>query len=249
MLNRRSLASFGLALAVMILAAAPLRAADENRTAPPAIETRVRSTADFEVTGDGKNPAWDKTDWLPLPRRTDGVEYKTRFKLLYSTTGLYVLFDAGDKRLTTTGKKDTENLWEEDVFEVFLWTDENHPVYFEYEISPLANELTILVPNLGGRAYGWLPWHYDGPRRTRKATAVSGGSKEPGAEVRGWTAEVFVPYALLAPLQNVPPKPGTHWRANFYRIDYDEDKQTRWTWAPVGPSFHEYKKFGGLVFE
>ena len=50
-------------------------------------------------------------------------------------------------------------------------------------------------------------------------------------------------------LQNVPPKSGTEWRANFYRMDYDDGKPTRWTWVPVGPSFHEYQKFGRLVFE
>jgi hypothetical protein len=30
-------------------------------------------------------------------------------------------------------------------------------------------------------------------------------------------------------------------------MDYD-GKPTQWDWAPVGPSFHEYEKFGDLVF-
>jgi hypothetical protein len=67
--------------------------------------------------------------------------------------------------------------------------------------------------------------------------------------VTGWTAEVFIPYELLSPLRNVPPKAGTRWRANFYRMDYDGGKQSSWDWSRVGPSFHEYKKFGTLVFE
>ena len=65
----------------------------------------------------------------------------------------------------------------------------------------------------------------------------------------GWTAEVFIPYELLTPLRNVPPKPGTRWRANFYRMDYDDGQHTSWDWARVGPSFHEFQKFGTLVFE
>ncbi len=60
---------------------------------------------------------------------------------------------------------------------------------------------------------------------------------------------MFFPYELLKPLGNVPPKPGTRWRANFYRVDYDEDKSTSWDWARVGPSFHEYHKFGTLIFD
>lgn len=230
-----------------------LEAAPENETAkadgPPA-PLRVGRTEDFEVTGTGEAEPWERAPWHSIPQRTPGgLDYSSRFKLLASETGLYVLFEASDARLTTTGRKDFENLWEEDVFEVFLWTDESHPVYFEYEISPLGYELPILVPNFGGQFRGWLPWHYEGARKTRKATSVSGGKREPGAAARGWIAEIFIPYELLSPLKNVPPQPGSRWRANFYRVDYDNNRPTRWTWAPVGPSFHEYEKFGTLVFE
>jgi len=211
---------------------------------------KVRPTEDFEVTGDGKDSAWSKAEWAAVPQRSqNGLPYETRIKTLYSPKGLYVLFDATDKKLTAKIEKDFENLWEEDVFEVFLWTDEKHATYFEYEISPFNRELPILVPNFDGKFLGWLPWHYDGGRKTRKATAVTGGEKKSGAGIAGWSAEVFIPYDLLSPLQNVPPKPGTQWRANFYRMDYDDGKPTRWTWAPVGGSFHEYQKFGKLVFE
>jgi hypothetical protein len=211
---------------------------------------RVKPTRDFEVSGDGKNEAWSLAEWEKIPQRTkEGLPYESRVKVLYSPKGLYVLFDAGDKKLTAKIEKDFENLWEEDVFEVFLWTDEKHSTYFEYEISPLNFELPILVPNFDDKFLGWLPWHYEGGRKTRKATAVAGGKKTAGAAISGWTAEVFLPYELLSPLQNVPPRPGMQWRANFYRMDYDDGKTTRWTWAPVGKSFHEFQKFGTLVFE
>jgi predicted TIM-barrel fold metal-dependent hydrolase len=211
---------------------------------------RVRATDDFEVTGDGSAAAWKNTEWEPLHKRDkDGHPYETRFKVLYSRTGIYVLMDATDERLTAKFQEDFQNLWTEDVFEVFLWPDERHPVYFEYEISPLNFELPILVPNLDGKILGWLPWHYEGKRKTRKATAVVGGPKQSGAAIKGWKAEVFIPYELLQPLQNVPPRPGTRWRANFYRMDHDGGKTTGWDWARVGPSFHEFQKFGTLVFE
>ena len=74
-------------------------------------------------------------------------------------------------------------------------------------------------------------------------------AKRSGARVTGWKAEVFVPYELLKPLQSVPPQPGTRWRANLYRVDYDDGRSTSWDWARVGPSFHEFDKFGTLVFE
>jgi len=222
--------------------------ADEQ--APPGKVLRVRRTEDFAVNGQGDAAAWKEVAWEPLNlRKTGGLPYQTRVKVLYSDTGLYVLMEGEDRKVTATMSEDFLDLWNEDVFEFFLWTDEEHPVYFEYEISPLGFELPILIPNLGGRFLGWRPWHYEGKRKTRKATATVGGPKQSGADVTGWTAEVFVPYDLLEPLGNVPPKPGTRWRANFYRVDYDDGRTTSWDWARVGPSFHEFEKFGTLLFE
>jgi hypothetical protein len=209
----------------------------------------VKATADFEVTGTGDHAAWKAADWTPLRRRQpDGHPYDTRFKMLYSNTGLYFLMDGTDRKLTATMNEDFMDLWNEDVYEVFLWTDERHPIYFEYEISPLNKELPILIPNFGGRFLGWRPWHYEKDRLIRKATSISGGPKQSGAAIQGWRAEFFIPYALLTPLQNVPPKPGIRWRANFYRMDHDDGTRTQWEWAAVGKTFHEYEKFGELLF-
>jgi hypothetical protein len=211
---------------------------------------RVPRSEDFVVTGNGDAQAWSGAAWEPLhPRTADGHPYQTRVKMLYSRTGLYVLMEGQDRTITATMGEDFLDLWTEDVFEFFLWPDQRYPVYFEYEISPLGFELPILIPNFGGEFLGWRPWHYEGDRRTRKATATVGGPKQSGATVTGWRAEVFVPYELLKPLQNVPPQPGTRWRANFYRMDYDDGKTSAWDWARVGPSFHEFEKFGVLVFE
>ncbi len=210
----------------------------------------VKSCADFEVTGRGESEQWKQADWVALHKRPRGKhDYTARFKMLYSPKGVYVLFDGTDKTLTATMREDFLDLWNEDVFECFFWTDERHPIYFEYEISPLGYELPILVPNLEGKFLGWRPWHYEGDRKTRKAVASFGLPQTPQGEVASWRAEVFFPYALLKPLQNVPPKPGTRWRANFYRVDYDDKKVTGWDWARVGGSFHDVKNFGTIVFD
>jgi hypothetical protein len=210
----------------------------------------VRATEEFELSGDGTAAAWQKTAWEPLARRGGSHhDYTARFKMLYSKTGLYVLMEGTDARLTATLREDFLDLWNEDVFEFFFWTDERFPLYFEYEISPLGYELPILIPNVDGQFLGWRPWHYEGQRRTRRATTVAGGPKQSGAKIADWTAEVFVPYKLLEPLGQVPPRPGTRWRANFYRVDYDDGQMSQWDWARVGPSFHEYRKFGTLIFD
>jgi predicted TIM-barrel fold metal-dependent hydrolase len=215
---------------------------------PAMREMRVRRTEDFEVSGSGSAEAWKHATWQALNvRGGKSAAYESRFKMLYSKTGVYVLFHGADSKLTAT-LKDGGHLWTEDVYELFLQPDEKQPTYFEYEISPLGSELSLMVTHSGGKLLRWQPWIFEegAGRKTRKQTSSSTSAQ---GEIASWTAEVFVPYALLQPLENVPPKPGTRWRANFYRMDYDDGKAKAWDWSRVGSSFHEYQKFGTLVFE
>lgn len=211
----------------------------------------VVSCQDFEVNGKGDSSEWSKTDWVEIPRRGKSkVSYNARVKMLYSTTGIYLLFDGSDEILTATHTADFENLWKEDVFECFFWPDETHPIYFEYEVSPLGKELPLLVPNFEGKQLGWIPWHYEGDRKVKKAISIRGGEQKSLAKIAGWTAEVFIPYKLLKPLQNVPPTAGKKWRANFYRIDHDNKNVTGWEWAPIsGNTYHDIKNFGTIEFK
>jgi hypothetical protein len=219
------------------------------QTGPESGSVTVKKCKDFTVTGDGNSVAWNTTDWIDLVLRDkDLAGYGTRAKVLYSESGIYFLFYCGDEKLTTTMKDDNLNLWEEDVVEVFLWTSEDFPVYFEYEISPMDFELPIIVPNNKGRFLGWLPWNYAGDKRVIHATNAVGGEKKSGAGVNAWIAEFFIPYKLLNPLPEVPPVSGTLWRANMYRIDYDKGA-AHFSWQKTLRSFHEYKSFGTFVFE
>jgi len=209
----------------------------------------VKKCNDFQVTGDGNSVNWNNTEWIKLAQQgQEIIPYETKAKVLYSVTGIYFLFYCGDEKLTTTMKDDNLNLWEEDVVEVFLWTSEDFPVYFEYEISPMDFELPIIVPNYKGRFLGWLPWNYGGDKRVIHATSVAGGEKKSGANVKAWIAEFFIPFKLLNPLPQVPPASGTRWRANMYRIDYDKGA-AHFSWQKTAMSFHEYNSFGTFVFE
>ncbi len=209
----------------------------------------IRKCADFKITGDGTNDQWNKTDWVFLSHQgSDFIDYKTRVKVMSSPAGIYFLFDCEDEKLTTTLKGDNLNLWEEDVVEVFLWTAEDFPVYFEYEVSPMNYELPILVPNYKGKFLGWLPWNYEGDKKVVHATSVRDGEKVSGGKVTAWTAEFFIPYKLLAPLPEVPPESGTIWMANMYRIDHDKGS-SHFSWRKTSGTFHDYTRFGTFIFE
>ncbi len=201
---------------------------------------KVQYTEDHSLRADTSAAFWKEAVWIDMPRREGSALYQTKFKLLYSAKGVYCLFFSEDKRITSTIKENFADLYNEDVVEAFFWPEPSSTVYFEYELSPRNYELPILVPNYNGKFLGWLPWHYDGERKTKHETTIYSN--------RSWTAAFFIPYALLKPLPNVPPQKGTTWRANFYRIDYDENS-TSWSWQLTGPSFHDLAAFGTLLFD
>ena len=205
----------------------------------------VHKTADFELTNAGKEAAWKATSFVVLPqRKKSGVLYETKMKILYSDLGIYCLYECEDNQITATLKEDFADIYNEDVVEAFFWTMESSPIYFEYELSPNNIELPIIVPNYNGRFMGWRPWHYEGAKKTRHQAVV----RKDGDKVVGWTAQFFIPYKLLEPLQNVPPTKGMKWRANFYRIDYDNGTSS-WSWKQTQKNFHNYERFGTILFD
>jgi hypothetical protein len=210
----------------------------------------LKKVEDFAVTGDGAGGPWADISWEQLTPVQGELPYLTKVKAAWSGTGVYFLVDCEDRKLDCTIERDMGLLFNEDVVEVFLWPFKQQHVYLEYEISPLNFELPIIVPNHNGTFYGWLPWQYEKERACRHATKVRGGPRKPGAGVKGWSCEFFIPYTLLKGLGNCPPVYGTKWRANIYRIDYGSGPRTMWAWEKAaGTNFHNFRNFGTLVFE
>lgn len=214
---------------------------------------QVKKTSDFEITGSGDHENWNQTDWVQLSQRTNQEEtsgMKSRFKILYSDLGIYLLYDSKDEILNASIESDFEELWHEDVVEVFFWPDQEERVYFEYELSPLNYELPILVSQHEAETVHWIPFEYSYTegRKTRHKTTITGGKKEYKAEISGWSGEIFIPFKLLWPLNNVSPESGTRWKANFYRVDYDYG-DIYWSWQPFDETFHDLDQYGTIVFE
>lgn len=210
----------------------------------------VRRCNDFTLSGKGDHPEWTKAKWHQLKKLDpEGDAYETKFKILYSATGIYVLFNGKDSVVSTQYDQDFGDLYKGDVFEVFFHTEPKQPIYFEYEINQLSKELVLLIPRFTAHFQGWVPWHYEKSRVVKKAVSVEGGKGESNAAITSWSAELFFPYDLLKTLSNVPPASGTVWNANFYRLDYDNGSMVKWAWSPVKTHFHEYENFGAIQFE
>lgn len=229
-----------LCVVIAFCSCAALSLAQSNNDTIP-----VNKTNDFIIEGSGKNTMWENASWIALDKiDTNKTSYQTKFKILYSTKGIYVLFDGSDNKITSTYQHDFENLFNADVYEVFFHPQPSTPLYFEYEISPLDKELVLLIPNLKGRINGWTPWHYEGERKVMKAINI----KEAEGKMIGWTAELFFPFKLLEPLENNYPSSGTIWHANFCRLDYDSGRMIKWSWSPIKVSFHEFLQFKKIKF-
>ena len=65
-----------------------------NEKPPIKASLVVKKSVDFTITGDGSSPEWKKTEWIPLIKLdTGGEEDKTQFKIVYSSKGIYLLFE------------------------------------------------------------------------------------------------------------------------------------------------------------
>lgn len=206
---------------------------------------QVPKVIDFELDGAGNNEQWNITNWMQLTQLdSSNLSYASKFKIAYSDNGIYVLFSGIDKKITSTYTKDFEDLFKADVFEVFFHPQPATPIYLEYEVNALDAELVLLIPHLDHKIMGWIPWKYTGKRKVVKKVQVH----QENNEMYKWTAELYFPFNLFEPLQNIKVKKGIYWNANFYRLDYDSGKMVKWAWAPINTSFHEFEKFGVLLF-
>lgn len=208
----------------------------------------VKKCEDFNVNGKGDHREWEKTNWVALKQLDGGKPLETEIKVMYSGTGLYVLFRGEDEKITSAYLKDFDPLYNADVFEVFFHPDPQKQEYFEYEISPLNKELVLYMTHFNNQRKGVPPGNYEGNRKTRKAVFTQ-GKAENGAPNDLWMAEVYIPFKLMSQYQHTPPASGTKWNANFYRLDYDSGKQVKWAWSPVKSSFHETDKYQPIRFE
>jgi hypothetical protein len=187
----------------LLVTASTLRA--QATTAP----LKVSRCHDFAITGEGNNAEWKKAVWHPLIKLDSaGPDYATAFKILYSSTGIYLLMEGEDHKITTKFDQDFQHLFDGDVFEVFLQPDTTQPVYLEYEVNALNKELALMVSKANGRYAVLSSFHYADPNKAKKMTHVGGGKAEMNSTIRSWSTELFFPYGVLSLLQDVPPVRG-----------------------------------------
>ncbi len=184
-------------------------------------------------------------DATPLPARFRFQP--TALRLCHDGERLYVAFQCVDREIWGSFSGRNEPLFEEEVVEAFLAPEADPHRYFELEANPCGGwfETRIESPELGRRGMRWdLDWICAGWERGVRVRGRLG--RGAGAGV-WWSAEWAIPFAAL---EAPSPRPGTRWRANFFRIDREGEGQFS-AWSPTGadpPDFHLPARFGWLEF-
>ena len=119
-------------LLAIIIINANVAIGQETVQSQDTIPLTVKKCSDFNLTGTGDNNEWTRAEWNYLTKLdTGGKTYTSKFKILYSAKGIYVLFNGDDDMISTQYDRDFEDLYKGDVFEVFFHTDPKTPIYFE----------------------------------------------------------------------------------------------------------------------
>jgi hypothetical protein len=202
----------------------------------------IASRLTREISVDAAHPAaeWQGaqaiafcTDWQgknPDPQR------ETQVRVLWSSQTLYLRFECRYRDLYVFADADPngrrDHLWERDVAEAFLQPDPSRqPYYREFEVSPngMWIDLDIFPGGLADLKSGM-----------RRSVVLD-------EKLKTWTAELSIPIKALTPNFD----PTAVWRANFYRVEGNNEPRAYLAWQPTGtpqPNFHVPSKFGMLRF-
>lgn len=213
-------------------------------TAPQYRAPRVSSPP--VIDGDLGDAAWAGVPWSEEFRISSSGErarQRTRAKLAWDDTHLYVAFEVSDDEILTPYRTNDEPLYQSEVVEIFLDADADGATYDEIELSP-AN--VLFDARFRARREGMdLAWSSD----TRHAVKLQGTLNDPSDFDRGWTAELAIPFARLSSVPRIPPEPGDRWRFNLYRLDHGRAGVQGQAFSPVMVGdFHHLPRFGWLVF-
>ncbi len=210
------------------------------------------------ITIDGR---LDENDWLRaeeavLHDANTGLDLplKTTVRLLWDDTYFYVGFYGDDNDAWTTHTHNDENLWEEEVFEMFIDPENRGHTYYEININPANTIVDLFILNGGETRKGIFintkKWNFSG---LKHAVYVEGDGKNEGTSDTFWTAELAIPFDEMWTAENTPPRVGDMWRMNFFRIErgksdvIDDDWQAAFSF-PKGLGFHIPWRFGEIYF-
>jgi hypothetical protein len=210
-----------------------------------------RATGPIVIDGKLDDAAWTgavviddfRLPWLAdAPRARKG----TRARMLWDDDSLYVGADMDDADLYADITAHDGNTWENDVFEVFLKPAAEEPAYYEFHVTPANTRFDLFLPRRG----------HVGRFKAAQTFAIESAVKLRGTldqwadRDEGWSVEIRIPWADLAPTGGRPAS-GAEWRFALCRYDFDvaQEAPDLSTCAPLSKlSFHRHEDYARLKF-
>jgi len=235
------------------------------RPAPPGYVC-VRTAAAPAIDGALNDACWATAAWSAdfvdiEGRAKPAPQHRTRLKMLWDDAGLYLGAELTEPNVWGTITQHDAVIFNDNDFEIFLDPDGDNHNYAEIELNALNTtwDLLLSAPYRSNglavndwEAIGW-----------RSAVGVQGTRNDSRDVDTGWTVEAFWPWASIRQLapQIVPPVPGTCYRMNFSRVQWDVETSTgrtvkipdrpehNWVWAPTGVvDIHRPHRWGYVQF-
>jgi hypothetical protein len=183
----------------------------------------VRADGAIAVDGRIDDPAWRSAAWTAdfadIANPASSPAPRTRVKMLWDDTYLYIGADIAEPHLWAQMTKHDSPLYQENAWEFFIDPDGDNHEYYEFEINALNTTWDLLLPRPyrdGGR--GVSSWEIAG---LKSAVHLDGTLNNPSDVDRGWSIELAVPWSALEELarHRGPPRDGEQWRMNFTRVE------------------------------
>ncbi len=214
------------------------------------------------IDGSGADTVWSNTPTLSLVDVEDLTSQKqhsrpTSARMLWDDDHLYFLFTMVDADVWSTYTNRDDQLYQEEVVEVFIDPDGDGLNYAEIEVNPLNTVFDLLLSRpWADSGSGFAQWNPE----FASAVGIDGTLNDGTDEDVSWTVEIALPWVALATDlrdvmngQSLPPMVGDLWRLNIYRFERIRTDGAATAeasaWSPVGVNdFHRPDRFGAMTF-
>ena len=204
------------------------------------------------LCGDAAAGPWKSADVAAIdeyPWYKAGAKQATAARVLYDDRAIYLQFLCQDRHIFAQVTETGGNVCRDSCVEFFATIDPDQgPDYFNVEMNCCGTRLMGFGPERKDRRR--LKPEQAG--RIQVVTSVPGPTKAESPADQSWWAAVSLPFDFLSEFTGVKiaPKPGTLWRANFYRCGGQTEPQNA-SWNPIPwptPDYHRPEFFGDVRF-
>jgi hypothetical protein len=198
-----------------------------SESSPPVATVECRFTDDPPaIDGSLDDAAWKQAGTIDtfsapwLGKDNKPTAKATRAKILWDRENLYIAADLDDADLYADITEHDGQLWDNDVFEVFLKPAIDKPAYYEFQVNALNTQFDCFIPRRGnvGR---FKKLHDFG---IESAVKLRGTLDDWTDTDQGWSVEMRIPWSSFMHTGGRP-EPGDEWRFALCRYDHDTGRE------------------------